>query len=119
MKLYLLFSFVFLLSACATTPPWGPPWGHVYGNHHVRNYKGHCPPGLAKKGCIPPGQAKKWRKGYPLPRSVVYYDLSPNMARRLGRPPIGHRFVRVAQDILLIAVGTNMVIDAVYDLNNM
>ena len=60
-----------------------------------------------------------WRKGYPLPRSVVYYDLSPSMARHLGRPPAGPRFVRVAQDILLIAVGTNMVVDAVYDLNNM
>jgi Ni/Co efflux regulator RcnB len=50
---------------------------------------------------------------------VIYYDLSPRMARKLGRPPAGHRYVRVAQDILLIAVGTGMVVDAVYDLNNM
>ena len=119
MKPYLLFSCL-LLGACATSPPWGPPGGHIYGgHHHAKKHYGHCPPGLAKKGCIPPGQAKKWRRGYPLPRGVVYYDLSPSMARRLGRPPAGHRFVRVAQDILLIAVGTNMVIDAVYDLNNM
>lgn len=22
--------------------------------------RAHCPPGLAKKGCVPPGQRKKW-----------------------------------------------------------
>jgi len=35
---------------------------------------------------------------------------------RLPMPPAGHEFVRVASDILLIAVGTSMVIDAVEDL---
>jgi Ni/Co efflux regulator RcnB len=34
----------------------------------------------------------------------------------LGVPPSGHRFVRVAADILLIAVGSGMVIDAMGDL---
>jgi len=116
MKPYLFLSCL-LLSACAA-PPWGPG-GHNYGGHHAGQYQGHCPPGLAKKGCIPPGQAKKWRRGHPLPHEVIYYDLSPRMARKLGRPPAGHRYVRVAQDILLIAVGTGMVVDAVYDLNSM
>ena len=123
MKPYLLLSCL-LLSACAASPQWGPgghiyggQGGHVYGGHHA--YRGHCPPGLAKKGCMPPGHAKKWRRGYPLARGVIFHDLSPRMVRHLGRPPAGHQFVRVAQDILLIAVGTGMVVDAVYDLNNM
>ena len=43
----------------------------------------------------------------------------PRMARRMGRPPAGYRYVRVAQDILMIAVGTGIVVDAVYDLSYM
>jgi Ni/Co efflux regulator RcnB len=35
---------------------------------------------------------------------------------RLPPPPAGHRYVRVAADILLIAVGSSMVIDALEDL---
>jgi len=80
--------------------------------------KPHCPPGLAKKnnGCQPPGQAKKWRLGQPLPRDVVYRPVEADVRVRLGRPPAGYDFVRVAGDILLIAVGTSMVIDAIEDL---
>jgi len=80
---------------------------------------GHCPPGLAKKhnGCMPPGQAKKWKLGRPLPRSVVYYDLPPSVVVQIGPPPAGHRYVRVASDILLMAIGTGMIVDAIDDLN--
>jgi Ni/Co efflux regulator RcnB len=82
---------------------------------------GRCPPGLAKKrnGCMPPGLAKKWKKGHSLPRDVTYYDLPPQLVIKLGTPPSGHRYVRVASDILLIAVGTGMVIDAIEDLSGM
>lgn len=86
-----------------------------YGRpEHARS----CPPGLAKKGngCVPPGQAKKWRKGYPLPRDVIYYEVPSALVVQLGVPPAGYRYVRVAADILLIAVGTGMVIDAIEDL---
>ncbi|MDP1937558.1 MAG: hypothetical protein Q8N06_13370 [Hydrogenophaga sp.] len=80
---------------------------------------GNCPPGLAKKnnGCMPPGQAKKWRKGYRLPSDVVYYSVPADVSIRLGVPPSGHKYVRVAADILLIAVGTSMVVDAIEDLS--
>ncbi len=83
-----------------------------------REQKGRCPPGLAKKrnGCMPPGQAKKWHKGRPLPRSVIYYDLPPSVVIKLRLPPSGHKYVRVAADILLIAIGTGIVIDAIEDL---
>jgi hypothetical protein len=81
---------------------------------------GRCPPGLAKKhnGCMPPGQAKKWKKGYRLPRDVVFYDLPPDLAVRVD-VPAGYRLVRAASDILMIAVGTGMVIDAIEDLNRL
>lgn len=80
-----------------------------------------CPPGLAKKhnGCMPPGQAKKWMYGAPLPRDVIFYDIPPRLLRELGPPPAGHRYVRVAADILLITLGTSMVVDAIEDLGRM
>lgn len=89
-----------------------------YGAEYER---GHCPPGLAKKrnGCMPPGQAKKWRKGYPLPSDVVYYDLPPHLVVELGVPPKGYKYVRVAADILMIAVGTAIVVDAIEDLSRL
>lgn len=80
--------------------------------------KGRCPPGLAKKnnGCLPPGQAKKWAKGQPLPRDVVFYPLPREVSVRIGLPPAGYKYVRVANDILMIAIGTSMVVDAIEDL---
>ena len=80
--------------------------------------RGFCPPGLAKKnnGCLPPGQARQWRQGYPLPAGVVYYEVPHSMVISLGVPPSGYRYVRVASDILLIAIGTSMVVDAMQDL---
>ena len=105
-------------------------YGHYFGDRHrvvVHEYyggefrRGFCPPGLAKKnnGCMPPGQAKKWRMGHRLPRDVVYYDVPHPLVVQLGAPPPGHRYVRVAGDILLIAVGSALVVDAVQDLGRM
>ena len=93
----------------------------VRGYYEDRFRHGNCPPGLAKKhnGCMPPGQARKWQLGRPLPRDVVYYDLPPQVVVSLGVPPAGHKYVRVASDILLIAVGTGMVVDAINDLGRM
>ncbi|WP_119419715.1 RcnB family protein [Desertibaculum subflavum] len=80
-----------------------------------------CPPGLAKKsnGCLPPGQAKKWAVGHPLPRDVISYDLPHELVIKLRPPPAGYRYVRVAADLLMIAVGTGLVIDAIEDLGRL
>lgn len=82
---------------------------------------GDCPPGLAKKnnGCQPPGQAKKWRYGQPLTSDVPYYDVPVELLKKLGRAPDGHKYVRVATDILLIAIGTAIVVDAIEDLGDL
>lgn len=90
--------------------------------YYEEHYRGrHCPPGLAKKsnGCMPPGQAKKWKLGHVLPREVIYHPLPSSLVVKIGLPPSGHRYVRVAGDILMIAVGTGMVIDAIEDLGRM
>jgi hypothetical protein len=89
---------------------------HKYYGDKFRS--GGCPPGLAKKanGCMPPGQAKKWMIGRSLPREVVCYDLPPEVLMHFGPVPSRHRFVRVAADILMIAEGTGMVVDAIEDI---
>ena len=82
---------------------------------------GKCPPGLKEKGngCQPPGQARGWSRGEPLPAAVVYYPVPAAVQVRLGVPPPGHKFVRVASDILLIAIGTSLVVDAIEDLGQL
>lgn len=92
----------------------------AYYEDRGRGGKG-CPPGLAKKnnGCMPPGQAKKYSVGRPLPSDVVYYPVPAAVIAQLPPVPAGHKYVRVAADILLIAVGTSMVVDAITDLGRL
>lgn len=83
--------------------------------------RGNCPPGLAKKrnGCMPPGLAKKWRLGHPLPDDLIYHDLPGALLRELGRTEEGYKLVRVGVDVLKIAIGTGMVVDAIEDLSSL
>jgi Ni/Co efflux regulator RcnB len=92
----------------------------TYYSQHYGGPKA-CPPGLAKKnnGCLPPGQAKKWAVGQPLPAGVVVYTVPQPVLVQLPPAPVGYRYVRVASDILLIAVGTQMVMDGISDLLRM
>lgn len=92
---------------------------HDYYSEQFRS--GRCPSGLAKKhnGCMPPGHAKKWAVGRPLPRDVIYYDVPSALVVQFSPAPSGYRYVRVASDVLLIALGTGMIIDAIQDLGRM
>ena len=72
-----------------------------------------CPPGLAKKGCIPPGQRKKWTKGRALPQDVYFRPLSNWSDYDLEPPPYGHVDGSVDGDILRIRAATRLVGDAV------
>lgn len=87
---------------------------HVYYASAGKGGKA-CPPGLAKKnnGCLPPGQAKKWHIGQPLPGDVVWVAPPREIIVALPPVPAGHRYVQVAGDILLIAVGSMMVVDGI------
>lgn len=96
--------------------------GAIYGYYRPLYAAGNCPPGLAKKnnGCLPPGQAKKlWTIGQPLPVGVAYYPLPGPLLVQLTPAPAGYEYVRVANDILMMAVGTRLVAGAVADLSSM
>ena len=91
----------------------------IVSYYQAQFHAGNCPPGLAKKnnGCLPPGQAKKlWTLGQPLPISVAYAALPAVLLGQLGAPPVGYEYIRVANDILLMAVGTRLIAGAVADL---
>jgi len=57
--------------------------------------------------------------GHPLPHDVVLYEVPHALVLQFGQPPEGYRYVRVAADILMIAIGTSLVVDAIEDLGGL
>jgi hypothetical protein len=90
----------------------------VIRTYYVDTYgRGGCPPGLAKKnnGCLPPGQAKKrYVVGRILPRTVVYEAVPTVLVERLTPVPVGYQYVMVDGDVLKLAIGTRLVVDAIH-----
>jgi hypothetical protein len=87
---------------------------------YVAQYgSGGCPPGLAKKhnGCLPPGQAKRrYVIGAPLPPTVVVAPIPVQLGVVLGPPPPGYYYGFVDGDVVKLAVGTALVVDAIQGL---
>jgi hypothetical protein len=84
-----------------------------------KNGRGKCPPGLAKKnnGCLPPGQAKKrYTIGHSLPSTIVLEEVPAELSVRIGAAPAGYRYAVVDGDLLKLAVGTLLVVDAIQGL---
>lgn len=78
--------------------------------------RGHCPPGLAKKnnGCLPPGQAKKrYTIGRPCPPDIVIHEPPAELSVRIGVAPPGYRYGVIDGDLVKLAVGTMLVVDAI------
>ena len=81
--------------------------------------RGNCPPGLAKKnnGCLPPGQAKKrYVVGRPLPHGIVLEELPAQLSVRIGPAPAGYRYGILDGDLVKLAIGTLLVVDAIVGL---
>jgi hypothetical protein len=81
--------------------------------------RGGCPPGLAKKhnGCLPPGQAKKrYAVGRAMPKGIVVGSVPAELSVKIGAPPAGYVYAIVDGDLLKLAVGTMLVVDAVEGL---
>jgi len=87
------------------------------GSYFVKEHgRGNCPPGLAKKhnGCLPPGQAKKrYVVGHSLPPGIVLEELPVELSVRIGSPPSGYRYGILDGDLVKIAAGTLLVVDAI------
>ena len=89
-------------------------------SYFVNSYgRGNCPPGLAKKnnGCLPPGQAKKrYVVGQPLPHGIVVGAIPAQLSIMIGPAPAGYRYGILDGDLVKLAVGTLLVVDAIEGL---
>lgn len=54
--------------------------------------------------------------GRPPPTDVLQYPALNEVAVWISVPPAGHRYARVADDILLIAIGSMLFVDAIENL---
>jgi hypothetical protein len=88
--------------------------------YFVEQYgRGNCPPGLAKKqnGCLPPGQAKKrYAVGHALPHGMVVGTVPVGLSVRIGPAPSGYRYGMLDGDLVKLAVGSLLVVDAIEGL---
>lgn len=81
--------------------------------------RGNCPPGLAKKqnGCLPPGQAKKrYVVGHALPHGMVVGTIPVGLSVRIGPDPSGYRYGMLDGDLVMLAAGSLLVVDAIEGL---
>ena len=91
----------------------------VYTFYRTEYVGGRCPPGLAREdiGCLPPGQSKRlWAIGAPLSSSITFYPLPGPLLAQLTPAPEGYQYIRVDNDILLMALGTRVVAEPVGSL---
>lgn len=87
-------------------------WRQAYGDGR------QCPPGLGKTGagCAAAALATPWAIGDPLPAGAHPHPVPAPLRNHLPQAPEGHRYVLVAGDLLLVATGSGMVVDAVQGL---
>lgn len=85
----------------------------------ISEYYRTLPPGLAKKlrrgGDLPHGWQTKVRIGQPIPHEYLRYAtaVSPRLESQLSAGPIGSKLIQLADRIVRIEAGTNMVLDAI------
>ena len=88
--------------------------------HYTTTYQDgkRCPPGLAKKnnGCLPPGQVRNWAVGQRVPTNVTVYSVAQPVIRMLPPAPVGYRYARIGNDIVLIQQQNNVIVDIIQGL---
>ena len=88
--------------------------------YYTTTYKDgkRCPPGLAKKnnGCLPPGQVRSWAVGQPVPTNVTVYSVAQPVIRMLPPAPVGYRYARLGNDIVLVQQQNNIIVDIIQGL---
>ena len=83
---------------------------------------GRCPAPLVRrdKACIAPAPAKvAWKLDQPLPDGVKPEAPPPGLIAKLSPSPAGHQYMRVANDILIVGIGTRVVVALVVDLSRL
>lgn len=60
--------------------------------------------------------AKPWKQGEPLDNSAPIAEPGAALLERLGRAPVGYRYLQVHEDVVLVNERTMVVVDAILDL---
>jgi hypothetical protein len=85
----------------------------------VNDYYSTLPPGLAKKlkrtGSLPPGWQRKVSVGQVLPHEYFQYahPVPDKLYSQLSVGPVGSQVLQIADRIVRIEAGSNMVLDAI------
>ncbi len=85
----------------------------------IQAYYRSLPPGLAKKlrrgGNLPAGWQKKVSVGEPIPQEYLMYakPVPRELEFQLSAGPIGSKVLQLADRVVRIEAGTNMVLDAI------
>ncbi len=85
----------------------------------VYSYYKSLPPGLAKKlrrgKQLPPGWQNKVNVGQPVPQEYLRYakPVPRELELQLSAGPIGSKVMQIADRVVRIEAGTNMVLDAI------
>lgn len=61
----------------------------------------------------PRGAAARWRIGEPVPRGAPVRAVPAGLLASLPELPPGHRYLQLGRDVVLVAEGSNMVVDGV------
>ncbi len=86
----------------------------VIRDYYQTRFREHCPPGWAKHGRCAPTRHVTYVVGQQLPYDVVYEEVPSTVI--VERPPVGYRYVRVDDNVLLIDAARH-IIDAVALIN--
>jgi Ni/Co efflux regulator RcnB len=82
---------------------------------HRYHYRGLAPLPSSEYALHQQLPGRPWRMGEVLSRMVIYYDV-PLRRYNLAPPPRGYRYVRVGNDILLIAIRSGLIVNVLYDV---
>ena len=86
---------------------------------NIQAYYRSLPPGLAKKlrrgGDLPAGWQKKVSVGQPIPHEYLMYakPVPRELEYQLTAGPVGSKILQLADRVVRIEAGTNMVLDAI------
>jgi hypothetical protein len=75
-------------------------------------------PGVAAADKGGKGNKKHYAVGQPLAHDIRYEPVPHDLELRIGAPPHGYAYVMLDGDLLKLAVGTLLVVDAIHGLVN-
>ena len=95
----------------------------VNSYYRTEYLSGNCPDDLVRSGdgCALPASTveRPWAVGQPLPPAVVYQPLPVPLIAQLAPAPDGYQYVRIGDEIVLLAITSRVVAQQVVTLGQL